>query len=257
VNYVTCHDGFTLSDLVSYEKKHNEANGEENRDGSDANWSRNWGVEGPTTDPEVLELRGRMERNLLATLAFSQGVPMLLAGDELGQTQRGNNNAYCQDNELAWLDWTLDERERGLLAFTRRVLELRRRAPVLRRRAHWSGRPVSGEHGGLKDATWTRRDGREMTHDDWHRQDRFIGLLIHGQACDDVDSTGQVVVGETLLVLLNSAPEPTYVTFPEVVEAGPWRELLCTARPDAGEQKIDASGMIVPSRSLLLLAHGA
>ncbi len=256
INYVTCHDGFTLHDIVRYERKHNEANGEDNRDGSDANWSRNWGIEGETKDLEVNELRGRVQRNLLATLAFSQGVPMLLGGDELGRTQRGNNNAYCQDNELTWHDWELDDERRGLLAFTRRVLELRRRQPVLRRRAHFSGRPME-ENGTVKDVTWVRRDGREMTHDDWHKQDRFLGMLIQGAATDEVDERGQLLTGDTLLLLLNSAPEPMFVTFPEVLAPGPWRELVCTARPDAAEQTIEGEGMIVPSRSLMLLAHGA
>jgi isoamylase len=257
VNYVTCHDGFTLADLVSYERKHNEANGEDNRDGSDANWSRNWGVEGPTDDAEVSELRGRMQRNLLATLAFSQGVPMLLGGDEVGRTQRGNNNAYCQDNELSWLDWDVDARGHAVLAFTRRLLELRRAQPVLRRRAHFSGSPLEGL-GSVKDVTWVRRDGREMSQDDWHRQDRFIGMLINGRATDEVDERGQLLVGDTLLLFLNSAPEPTYVTFPEVLAPqGPWRELVCTARPDAPPQTVTGAGMIVPSRSLLLLAQGA
>ncbi|MCO5168558.1 MAG: glycogen debranching protein GlgX [Planctomycetes bacterium] len=254
INYVTCHDGFTLADLVTYERKHNEANGEENRDGSDANWSRNWGVEGPTTDPEVNELRGRMERNLLATLAFSQGVPMLLGGDEFGRSQRGNNNAYCQDNELSWIDWRLDDRGRRLLAFTRRLLELRSRQPVLRRRAHFSGRPMEGD-GSVKDVTWVRRDGREMTQEDWHRQDRFVGMLIQGAATDEVDERGELLVGDTLLMLLNSAPEPIYVTFPLVQGPGDWRELVCTARPEAPEQVVSGPGMIVPSRSLLLLSH--
>src|SRR5947208_1269134 len=144
INFVTCHDGFTLADLVSYDEKHNEANGEENRDGSDDNLSWNCGVEGPTDDPEVLELRERQKRNFLASLLFSQGVPMLCGGDELGRTQLGNNNAYCQDNEISWYDWELDEGDHALCEFTRHLIDLRKRHPNLRRRKFFQGRTIRG-----------------------------------------------------------------------------------------------------------------
>src|SRR5262249_27134691 len=152
VNYVTCHDGFTLADLVSYEEKHNEANGEDNRDGHNDNRNWNCGAEGPTGDPEVNALRDRQRRNLLATLLLSQGVPMLLAGDELGHTQRGNNNAYCQDNELTWLDWEPGDRDRAFLEFVKKLTRLWGEQPVLRRRTFFQGRPIRGKD--VSDVSW-------------------------------------------------------------------------------------------------------
>jgi glycogen operon protein len=225
INFVTCHDGFTLRDLVSYEHKHNEANGEDNRDGTDADWSRNWGVEGDTDRPDVRRLRDRAARNLLATLAFSQGVPMLCAGDEMGRTQRGNNNAYCQDNEISWVSWTPDARGRELLAFTRELFALRRRHPVLRRRSFFRGAPISGD--GTKDVTWLRPDGAELTAEDWSRADAHaLGMLLHGEASDEIDDRGRPVVGDTLLLLMNAGPEPCTFTLPPM---GTWRELVNTA----------------------------
>src|SRR5262249_36547418 len=165
INFVIAHDGFTLHDLVSYNHKHNQANGEENRDGADDNNSWNCGAEGPTDDPGIVALRERQKRNLLATLFFSQGVPMLCGGDEIGRTQQGNNNAYCQDNEISWYDGALDEPRRALLAFTRRLIELRQRHPNLRRRKFFQGRPIRGSD--VKDITWLSPDGTEMTEEDW------------------------------------------------------------------------------------------
>src|SRR5215475_932749 len=167
VNFVTCHDGFTLADLVSYDRKHNEANGDANRDGTDDNRSWNCGAEGPTDNPDVLAVRARQQRNMLATLLLSQGVPMLLGGDELGRTQRGNNNAYCQDNELSWFDWTLDERRRALLDFTRRLIELRRKHAVLRHRRFLMGDFIWDSQ--FKDLAWLRPDGSEMAPEDWQK----------------------------------------------------------------------------------------
>ncbi len=253
INYVTSHDGFTLEDLVSYERKHNEANGEDNRDGTDANWSRNWGVEGATDDPRVLEARARVKRALLAMLACSQGVPMLLMGDELGRTLRGNNNAYCQDHGTNWVDWRLDARGERFLAFVRRVFALRRAHPVLRRRAHFSGHPLA--EAGVKDVTWIRPDGVELGAGDWQRPDlRALGMLIHGHATDEVDERGVLLCGETLLLLMNQAPEPVRWQLPALPdEPGTWQELLATARP---EQPVDeAQGVLVPGTCLLLLAH--
>jgi glycogen operon protein len=200
INFVTCHDGFTLHDLVSYERKRNEANAEDNRDGTDANWSRNWGVEGDTARADVLRLRDRAMRNILATLAFSQGVPMIGAGDELGRTQQGNNNAYCQDNPLSWVHWDLDARGTALLEFTREVFRLRRRHPVLRRRSFFRGAPISA--GGVKDVTWLRPDGSEYEHDDWNQPDAHVlGMLIPGEATDESGDRGRPVVGRTILQL--------------------------------------------------------
>ncbi|MGH6630036.1 MAG: glycogen debranching protein GlgX, partial [Burkholderiales bacterium] len=161
INFITAHDGFTLNDLVSYNEKHNEANGDENRDGHDHNLSWNCGVEGPTGDPAILALRARQQRNLLATLLLSQGVPMLQAGDEIGRTQQGNNNAYCQDNEISWLDWELDEPRRRLLDFTRYLIRLFHEHPVLRRRKFFQGRRIRGSE--IRDLVWFRADGQEMT----------------------------------------------------------------------------------------------
>ena len=179
INFVTCHDGFTLRDLVSYDRKHNEANLEGNRDGTDDNRSWNCGVEGETDDPEVNELRDRQIRNFLATLLLSQGTPMLLAGDEIRRTQQGNNNAYCQDNELSWVDWELGERADGLLEFTRRLLRLRAEHPVFRRSAFLTGEEHRGS--GAPDVWWFRPDGRRMSQADWARGDAFaLGAFLNG-----------------------------------------------------------------------------
>jgi isoamylase len=227
INFVTCHDGFTMRDLVSYEHKHNEANGEENRDGTNDNWSRNWGVEGPTAAVEVLRQRASIQRNLLATLAFAQGVPMLLAGDEMHHTQHGNNNAYCQDSELSWIDWNLDESARELLAFTRQLFAIRAANPVLRRRSFFHGRELSGT--GLKDVAWLRPDGQELTELDWHDPQAYVlGMLIHGQATDEKDDHGRPVVGRTLLLLVNGGARPRAFTLPRLGRPGDWRELVHT-----------------------------
>ncbi|MCS7294740.1 MAG: glycogen debranching protein GlgX, partial [Dehalococcoidia bacterium] len=203
INFVTCHDGFTLRDLVSYERKHNEANGEDNRDGTDANWSENFGVEGDTEDEGILRARFQQMRNFIATLFVSQGVPMLLHGDEVARTQLGNNNAYCQDNETSWMPWQWDDRQRALLEWTRRVVSLRKRNPVLRRRGFLEGRPA---HNGEKDIAWLREDGRELTDADWADPERrVIGLWLSGAAADLVDREGRPITGETLVILLNAS----------------------------------------------------
>ena len=223
VNFVTAHDGFTLHDLVRYERKHNQANGENNRDGSNDNLSRNWGVEGPTNDQAVLEARARAMRNFLATLAFSQGVPMISHGDEIARTQRGNNNAYCQDNELTWVNWDLDDRGRRLLEFTRRVFAIRAQNPVLRRRTFFRGEVV--EHRGLKDLTWLRADGRELSQEEWQSpQARALGMLINGDATDETDDKGQPIKGDTMLLLVNAGEEDVDFVLPK----GEWSTLVDT-----------------------------
>ncbi|MET0205174.1 MAG: glycogen debranching protein GlgX, partial [Casimicrobiaceae bacterium] len=189
INFVTAHDGFTLRDLVSYDAKHNEANLEDNRDGSDNNLSWNCGVEGATDDPQINVLRARQARNLLATLLLSQGVPMLLAGDEIGRSQQGNNNAYCQDNAISWVDWTADEARTRMLAFACRMVELRRSHPVFRRKRFFQGRMLQG--GVASDIAWLKPDGTEMTVEEWnHDFARCLGVYLSGEALNEVDARG-------------------------------------------------------------------
>jgi glycogen operon protein len=254
VNFVTCHDGFTLNDLVSYNDKHNEANGEDNRDGSDENFSRNWGADGPTDAVRVNRMRRRLQRNFLATLILSQGVPMVLGGDEMGRTQNGNNNAYCQDNELSWVDWDLVRRNEDLVGFTRTLISLFHAHPVLRRRTFFTGRPIPGEM--VKDLTWIRPDGQEMTEDDWQDENNHvIGMLIHGEATDEVDERGRPVFGDTLFLVLNGGSRARYVVLPKVEGLGSWRELISTASyPETRSIKTDA--FTLAPHSLVLLVHG-
>jgi glycogen operon protein len=256
VNFVTAHDGYTLRDLVSYERKHNEANGEGNRDGHDDNLSRNWGVEGETADPAVNARRRRAMRNMLATLAFSQGVPMLSHGDEVARTQRGNNNAYAQDNETSWVDWDLDPWRQEMLAFARRVVAIRHANPVLRRRSFFRGRPIGAE--GTKDLAWLRPDGREMTEADWRDGSRrVLGMLISGEAADETDDRGRPVKGDTMLLWLNGGFEAVTCTAPALPDSGAWVALLDTARDDDGPRTLAADTLPVDGFSLVLLRHGA
>ena len=256
VNFVTAHDGFTLHDLVSYETKHNEANGENNRDGHEDNVSRNWGVEGETEDPAILDVRDRQMRNFIATLAFSQGVPMLSHGDELARTQRGNNNAYAQDNELTWVNWTVSDRARALLGFTRRVLAIRHSNPVLRRRHFFRGEATT--QGGPKDLSWIRPDGQEMTQADWHdEENRVVGMLIHGEATDELDDRGRPISGDTMLLLLNGGEQRVSFVLPPVggPERHTWAELIDTADEDL--RRIDDGCVWVEPYSLVLLRLGS
>ncbi len=248
INFVTCHDGFTLEDLVSYERKHNDSNGEQNRDGTDANWSRNWGAEGPTDDAKILAIRDLAKRNFLATLLFSQGVPMILAGDELGHSQRGNNNAYCHDDEIAWLDWSLDARGQALLDTTIQLLQVRRDNPGLRRRSFFGG----GHEGGpFQDVTWLREDGLEMSDPDWHDAGRHVlGMLIDGRASDETDDRGRAIAGDTLLLVVNGGATSVSFRLPAVEGPGGWQEVVRTA---TSRSHGPASGLHVPSHSLALL----
>ncbi|HMS83300.1 MAG TPA: glycogen debranching protein GlgX [Nitrospira sp.] len=228
INFVTAHDGFTLNDLVSYNEKHNEANGENNRDGTDDNASWNCGVEGPTTDPAVLELRERQKRNFLALLFLSQGVPMLCGGDEIGRTQQGNNNAYCQDNEISWFNWTLDRAQLDLLDFVKRLIALRKQQPVLRRRRFFQGRHIRGSE--VKDLSWFKPDGKEMTDEDWNAgYARSLGLRLAGDAIAERDEKGRPISGATLLILLNSNHAPLAFTLPAHKRGIRWQPLLNTA----------------------------
>jgi isoamylase len=254
VNFVTAHDGFTLDDLVSFEHKHNEANGEDNRDGSDDNWSHNWGTEGPTEEPGTRRLRERMKRNFIATLVFSQGVRMILGGDELGRTQHGNNNAYGQDNETSWVNWELDAEDRELLEFTCRTLEIFRDNAVLRRRSFFRGAATGrdGQRNGPKDVMWIRPDGHELEQDDWTDPDgRTLGMLMPGRATDEVNERGRPVYGDTLLLLLNASDGSRLFILPSQDRAGAWREILNTAR--GGERVIRRAGLNLVAHSLILL----
>ncbi|MFN2589619.1 MAG: glycogen debranching protein GlgX [Actinomycetota bacterium] len=251
INFVTAHDGFTLHDLVSYERKHNETNGEDNRDGMDENFSRNWGAEGPTDSPRVRRTRERMKRNFLATLIFSQGVPMLLAGDEMGRTQLGNNNAYCHDDEISWVRWDLSGRNRRLMEFTRDCLRIFHSNPVLRRRSFFTGRPI-GENG-IKDLTWIRPDSDEMQQEDWaDPANHVLGMLIHGEATDEVNERGRPIYGETLLLLVNGGARSRYFQLPKVEGPGIWQELLNTSRPD-GQRVVKNWAVNLVAHSLILL----
>ena len=240
-----------MQDLVSYNGKHNEANGEENRDGTDSNDSWNCGAEGPTDDAEVRALRIRQKKNLVTTLLLSQGVPMLLGGDELGHTQQGNNNTYCQDNELAWLNWELDEEQQAFLDFVKQVTCLWREQPVLQRRTFFQGRSIRGD--GVKDVTWFNSTGEDMTDEDWQGCVRSVGLRLAGDLIDEVDSHGETIVGDTLLMLMNSHHEPVPFVLPSVNEGHRWEVLLDT--DDENTEDIYSAHDVYPlkPRSMVVL----
>jgi isoamylase len=227
VNFVTCHDGFTLEDLVSYDHKHNEANGEGNRDGADHNISWNCGVEGPTDNPEIRALRDRKKRSILATIMFSQGVPMLLAGDELGQTQAGNNNTYCQDSPISWLDWELVEREQDLLDFTRRIIKFYHSQPVFQRRRFFSGRQIEGAT--ATDIAWLNPDGTEMNAEQWAAPFvRCMGVMLFGDSID-TNEEGEEISGDTVMILFNADHGLTIpFTLPKIEEDAPWHLVVDT-----------------------------
>jgi len=253
VNFVTAHDGFTLHDLVSYNSKHNEANGEDNRDGLDDNASWNCGVEGPTDDAKILELRERQMRNMLTTLILSQGVPMLCGGDEIGRTQQGNNNAYCQDSELTWYHWNLSQPARSLLAFTRRLLALRKAHPVFRRRRFFQGSRIKGSE--VKDIAWFTPDGKEMTDEEWHSGGvRCFGMRLAGEAIAETDSQGRRIMDDTFLILLNAHHEPLPFLLPAHRAGVRWEALLDTA-DDGKRVKILKGGerYDLDGRSLVVL----
>jgi isoamylase len=253
VNFVTAHDGFTLHDLVSYEQKHNEANGENNRDGHNDNISRNWGAEGETQDPGILDVRFRLMRNFLATLALSQGIPMISHGDEIARTQGGNNNAYAQDNEISWMNWELDDRRRALLQFTRKVLTLRQAHPAFRKRHFFHGGPVT--EGGPKDLMWIRADGKEMAEQDWQNGgNKALGMLINGDATDDSDERGRPIRDDTMLLLANSSPNEVKFVLPKVASEGIWAELIDTRRDEL--RIIDAGWVGMAPHSFVLLRFG-
>jgi len=231
VNFITAHDGFTLHDLVSYNDKHNEANGEDNRDGSDNNISWNCGAEGPTDDATIRSLRARQKRNFLATLFFSQGVPMLTAGDELGRTQQGNNNAYCQDNEISWVNWDLSDEDRQLFEFVRRLIRIKKAHPVLCRRTFFRGAHVAG--GGIKDILWLKPDGAEMTEEEWQQSfARCLGMYLAGEGLDEVDDRGRQLRDVNFLVLFNAHHERIDFVLPGPHPESHWWLELDTSQPE-------------------------
>ena len=255
INFVTCHDGFTLRDLVSYHQKHNEANGEDNRDGESHNRSWNCGVEGETDDPAVLAMRAQQRRNFLATLFLSQGVPMLLGGDEIGRTQRGNNNGYCQDNEVSWFDWLDADHE--LLAFTRELISLRSRHPVMRRGRWFEGRSIRGSD--LHDIGWFRPDGGEMTDADWRSPAaRGLGVFLNGDAIESRDLQGYKLRDDSFYLLLNAHAEPIDFRLPPTASAERWLRVFDTTErafdplpgPEMGRDIAAAARSIILLRRL-------
>jgi len=250
INFVTAHDGFTLNDLVSYNGKHNEANDEDNRDGTDNNLSWNHGVEGPTDDPQINALRLRQMRNFMGTLLFSQGTPMLVAGDEFARTQHGNNNAYCQDGEIGWIDWNIDEERKALQEFVRRLIHLRLKYPILRRNRFLVG--AYNEELGVKDVTWLSPGGQEMTTEQWgENQGRCLGMLLDGRA----QPTGIRRAGAdvTLLLVVNAHYDLVNFSLPEVAQGSRWRRLVDTNQPSAAAEEFEFGREYgVTGRSLLL-----
>lgn len=262
INFVTAHDGYTLRDLVSYEQKHNEANGEDNRDGTNDNRSWNCGVEGETDDSEVNALRMRQQRNLLVTLLLSQGIPMLLAGDELGRTQHGNNNAYCQDNEVSWFDWSLRDENSALVSFVSSLIHFRARHPVFRRRNYFQGRPVFGTT--VSDIVWLKPDGTLMTVADWNSgYAKSVGVFLNGDDIEGVDERGTPVVDDSFLLLFNAHHEPIDYTVPDERFGLEWGEVFDTAvgvferRAGLGAEFRPGETLKLRERSVVLLRRAA
>jgi glycogen operon protein len=259
INFVTAHDGFTLRDLVSYDEKHNDANGEDNNDGESHNRSWNCGVEGPTHDLDVIALREKQKRNFIATLFLSQGVPMLLHGDEMGRTQQGNNNVYCQDNSLSWVDWADLREDWALVEFTEKVTTLRREHPVFKRRRFFQGRPLRGS-GGVADIVWFTPAGEEMSDDDWEAgYARSVMVFLNGQGIPSPDTRGEPITDDSFLMLLNAHDENLTFTLPLEEFGERWEVVLDTASPmlpdylhakAGGEVEIESRSMLVFRRAL-------
>jgi isoamylase len=257
INFVTAHDGFTLNDLVSYNEKHNEANGEDNRDGEHENRSWNGGVEGPTDDPEVLKLRARQKRNFLATLFLSQGIPMLVAGDELGRTQGGNNNAYAQDNPTSWLLW--DTADTELIELTAALIALRRAHPAFRRRRFFLGRDIHGD--AVRDIGWFRPDGEPMNDGDWQAgYARSLGVFLNGEALGSLDARGEPLLDDSFFLMFNAHCEPVIFTLPTEAHGSTWSTVLDTHSgviSDAGPQHAAGGEVTVGARSFVLLRRAS
>jgi isoamylase len=253
INFITAHDGFTLADLVSYNEKRNEANGEQNRDGENHNLSWNCGAEGETRDQRVLDLRARQRRNFMATLLLSAGVPMLTAGDELCRTQGGNNNAYCQDNEISWIDWTLTPERREFLEFTRRIIRIWKDHPVLRRRKFFQGRRIRGAE--VIDIAWLDPSGAEMTDDMWNSPEvRGLGVRLDGDAIQEVNERGERIVADTLLVIFNAGDQPLSFVLPPTAPIERWDTLVDTADPWQQPRRLLAGDRYdLPGRAVAVL----
>jgi isoamylase len=256
INFVTAHDGFTLNDLVSYNEKHNEANGEGNNDGESHNRSWNSGVEGPTKDPKILQLRAQQRRNFVATLMLSQGVPMLLHGDELGRTQNGNNNGYCQDSELTWIDWAnIDE---GLLEFTKKVTKLRTDHPTFRRRRFFHGRPVRrGQGEPVPDLDWLTPSGEQMTDEDWDAgYAKSLAVYLNGHGIRETDERGEEVLDDHFYMAFNASPEPIEFTLPSDDYASRWTTVLDTAEMDEVEPvELKPGGTVTVQGRAIVVLH--
>ena len=269
INFITAHDGFSLRDLVTYQEKRNYANLEDNRDGDGHNNNWNCGFEGETEDPVVRSLRLKQRKNLMATLLLSQGVPMIRSGDELGQTQQGNNNPYCQDNSLSWIDWDLDAEQTQFLEFCQQMTALCRSQPVLSRRNFFLGRRIRGV--GVKDISWLTQDGNELADSDWHSGLRALGMRLNGESIDEVDERGQPIIGDSLLVLLNSQPATVLFRLPRHKPSERWESYVDTSQPAVTSKQwsheeqyeLQARSVVVfmlrsggsPIRSLLHTAH--
>jgi glycogen operon protein len=258
INFVTAHDGFTLNDLVSYNHKHNEANGEDNRDGESHNRSWNCGVEGPTEDGKIVALRERQKRNMLATLLLSQGVPMLAHGDEFGRTQRGNNNVYCQDSEISWVDWDDARHHSVLTEFTAALTRLRAAHPVFRRRRFFQGRPIRGSN--IEDIAWLRPDGQQMSDEDWNAGfAKTVGIFLNGRGIPERDALGERIIDDSFLLLINAHHRPITFSLPDSTYGGSWEIVVDTADPllaNARRRQRDAVAggrLRVQARAMLVL----
>jgi glycogen operon protein len=257
INFITAHDGFTLCDLVSYNDKHNEANGDNNSDGTDHNDSWNMGAEGPTDDPEINHLRERQMRNFLTTLMLSQGVPMLAAGDEYARSQNGNNNCYCQDNELTWCDWSLDAPRKRLLDYTVRLIQMRREHPNLHRRRFFQDRQIRGSV--VRDIVWFSTDGNEISDQAWEEQwNKSLAVLLNGKTLGVMDEEGQPVEDDTFLILVNASDQGVEYVIPESPNKLPWRQVINTEDLDAPFAPADVgSKMILGGRCIRVLCDGS
>jgi isoamylase len=255
INFLTAHDGFTLHDLVSYNEKHNEANLEDNQDGSNNSISWNCGEEGPTDNPDIRGLRARQKRNFLSTLLLSQGVPMLLAGDEMGRTQQGNNNPYCQDNEISWVNWELQSEDRELLAFVQRLIQLRKQHPVFRRKYFFEGRPIKGAE--IKDIIWLNPNGQEMSEEEWNQSfARCLGVYLSGEALDERDEQNQPLLDNDFLLLLNAHDGEISFVLPDFKADSHWCRVLDSTEPKASSSDHKAGEPYnLKSRSMALFTQ--